>query len=54
MVKGIVSSEKVGGSGVTSTLGIKLYDGVVMGVLLSLVVAVILYGAFNKFNISMP
>ncbi len=49
-----MSSEKVGRSGVTSTLGIKLYEGVVMGVLLSLNVAVILYGAFNKFNISLP
>jgi hypothetical protein len=30
----VVSSEKVGGSGVTSTLGTLLYEGVVMGILL--------------------
>jgi hypothetical protein len=42
----VASSEKVGGSGVTSTLGI-LYWGVVMGVLLSFDEAAILYGAFN-------
>ncbi len=40
-VKGIVSSEKVGGSGVASTIG-TLYGGVVMGVLLSFDEAAIL------------
>jgi hypothetical protein len=42
----VVSSEKVGGPGVTSTLG-AWYGGVVMGVLLSFDEAAILYGAFN-------
>jgi hypothetical protein len=41
-----VTSEKVGGSGVTSTLG-TLCGGVVMGVLLSFDEAAILYGVFN-------
>ncbi len=46
----VVSSEKVGGSGVTSTLGgSTLYGDVVMDVLLSLVEAATLYGAFNIF-----
>jgi hypothetical protein len=40
--KGIVTSEKIGGSGVASTLG-TWYGGVVMGVLLSFNEAAILY-----------
>jgi hypothetical protein len=43
----VVSSEKVGGSGVTSTLG-TWYGGVVMGVLLSFNEAAILYRDFNS------
>jgi hypothetical protein len=43
----IVSSEKVGGSGVTSALG-TWYGGVVMGVLLSFDEAAILYRDFNS------
>jgi hypothetical protein len=43
----VVSSEKVGGSGATSTLGTR-YGGVVMGVLLSLNEAAILYRDFNS------
>jgi hypothetical protein len=42
----VVTSEKVGGPGVTSILD-TLYEGVVMGVLLSFDKAAILYGAFN-------
>ncbi len=42
----VVSSEKVGGSGVTSALG-TWYGGVVMGVLLSFDEAAILYRDFN-------
>jgi hypothetical protein len=42
----VVSSEKVGLSGVTSTLG-TLYGDVVMGILLSLVEAARLYEALN-------
>ncbi len=42
----VVTSEKVGGSGVTSTLG-TLWGGVVMGILLSFDEAAILYGVFN-------
>ncbi len=42
-----MSSEKVGGSGVTSTLGTS-YGGVVMGVLLSFNEAAILYRYFNS------
>jgi hypothetical protein len=42
----VVTSEKVGRSGVTSTPG-TLFEGVVMGVLLSFNEAAILYGAFN-------
>jgi hypothetical protein len=38
----VVTSEKIGGSGVTSTLG-TWYGGVVMGVLLSFDEAAILY-----------
>jgi hypothetical protein len=45
----VVSSEKVGGSGVTSTLGTGTwYGGVVMGVLLSFDEAAILYRDFNS------
>ncbi len=43
----VVSSEKVGGSGVTSTLG-SWYRGVVMGVLWSFNEAAILYRDFNS------
>ncbi len=43
----VVSSEKVSGSGVTSTLG-TWYGGVVMGVLLSFNEAAILYRDFNS------
>ena len=43
----VVYSEKVGGSGVTSTLGI-WYGGVVMGVLLSFNEAAILYRDFKS------
>jgi hypothetical protein len=43
----VVSSEKVGGSRVTSTLG-TWYGGVVMGILLSFNEAAILYGDFNS------
>jgi len=43
----VVSSEKVGGSGVTITLG-TWYGGVVMGVLLSFNEATILYSDFNS------
>ncbi len=42
-----MTSEKIGGSGVTSTLGI-WYVGVVMGVLLSFNEAAILYRDFNS------
>ncbi len=42
----VVSSEKVGGSGLTSALG-TWYGGVVMGVLLSFDEAAILYRDFN-------
>jgi hypothetical protein len=42
----VVTSEKVGVSRVTSTLG-ALYGGMVMGVLLSFDEAAILYGASN-------
>ncbi len=42
----VVTSEKVGGSGVRSTLG-TLYEGVVMGILLSFDEATILYGVLN-------
>ncbi len=43
----VVSSEKVGGSGVTSTPG-TCYGDVVMGVLLSFTEAAILYRDFNS------
>ncbi len=43
----VVTSEKIGGSGVTSTLG-SWYGGVVMGVLLSFNEAAILYRDFNS------
>ncbi len=43
----VVTSEKIGGSGVTSTLG-TWYGGVVMGVLLSFNEAAILYSDFNS------
>ncbi len=43
----VVTSEKIGGSGVTSTLG-TWYGGVVMGVLLSFYEAAILYRDFNS------
>jgi hypothetical protein len=43
----VVTSEKIGGSGVTSTLG-TWYGGVVMGVLLSFNEAAILYRDFNS------
>jgi hypothetical protein len=43
----VVSSEKVGGSGVTSSLG-TWYGGVVRGVLLSFDEAAILYRDFNS------
>jgi hypothetical protein len=43
----VVTSEKIGGSGVTSTLG-TWYGGVVMGVLLSFDEAAILYRDFNS------
>ncbi len=43
----VVTSEKIGGSGVTSTLG-TWYGGVVMGVLLSFNEATILYRDFNS------
>jgi hypothetical protein len=43
----VVSSEKVGGSGVTLTPG-TLYGGVVMGVLFSFDEAAILYRDFNS------
>ncbi len=43
----VVSSEKVGGSGVTSALG-TWYGGAVMGVLLSFYEAAILYRDFNR------
>jgi hypothetical protein len=46
-LKKVVSSEKVGGSGVASTIG-TLYGGVVMGVLLSFDEAAILYRDFNS------
>jgi hypothetical protein len=42
----VVTSEKIGGSGVISTLG-TWYGGVMMGVLLSFNEAAILYRAFN-------
>jgi hypothetical protein len=42
----VVTSEKIGGSGVTSTLG--TWYGVVMGVLLSFNEAAILYRDFNS------
>jgi hypothetical protein len=42
----VVTNEKVGRSGVTSTLG-TLYGGVVICVLLFFDKAAILYGAFN-------
>jgi hypothetical protein len=42
-----VTSEKIGGSGVTSTLG-TWYGGVVMGVFLSFNEAAILYRDFNS------
>ncbi len=42
----VVTSEKIGGSGVISTLG-TWYGGVVMGVLLSFNEAAILYRDFN-------
>ncbi len=42
----VVTSKKVGGSGVTSTLG-TLCGGRVMGILLSFDEAAILYGVFN-------
>jgi hypothetical protein len=45
----VVSSEKVGGSGVTSALGTGTwYGGMVMGVLLSFDEAAILYRDFNS------
>jgi hypothetical protein len=47
VVQRVVSSEKVGGSRVTSTLG-TWYGGVVMGVLLSFNEAAILYRDFNS------
>ncbi len=43
----VVTSEKIGGSGVTSTLG-TWYGGVVMGVLFSFNEAAILYRDFNS------
>ncbi len=43
----VVTSEKIGGSGVTSTLG-TWYGGVVMDVLLSFNEAAILYRDFNS------
>jgi hypothetical protein len=43
----VVTSEKIGGSGVTSTLG-TWYGGVVMGVLLYFNEAAILYRDFNS------
>ncbi len=43
----VVTSEKIGGSGVTSTQG-TWYGGVVMGVLLSFNEAAILYRDFNS------
>jgi hypothetical protein len=43
----VVTSEKIGGSGVTSTLG-TWYGGVVMGVLLSFNEAAILYRDLNS------
>jgi hypothetical protein len=43
----VVTNEKIGGSGVTSTLGF-WYGGVVMGVLLSFNEAAILYRDFNS------
>jgi hypothetical protein len=43
----VVTNEKIGGSGVTSTLG-TWYGGVVMGVLLSFNEAAILYRDFNS------
>jgi hypothetical protein len=43
----VVTSEKINGSGVTSTLG-TWYGGVVMGVLLSFNEAAILYRDFNS------
>ncbi len=43
----VVSSEKVGGSGITSALG-TWYGGVVMGVLLSFDEAAILYRDLNS------
>ena len=43
----VVTSEKIGGSGVTSTLG-TWYGGVVMGVLLPFNEAAILYRHFNS------
>ena len=43
----VVTSEKIGWSGVTSTLG-TWYGGVVMGVLLSFNEAAILYRDFNS------
>jgi hypothetical protein len=43
----VVTSEKIGGSGVTSTLGTR-YGGVVMGVLLYFNEAAILYRDFNS------
>ncbi len=43
----VVTSEKIGGSGVTSTLR-TWYGGVVMGVLLSFNEAAILYRDFNS------
>jgi hypothetical protein len=43
----VVTSEKIGGSGVTSTLG-TWYGGVVIGILLSFNEAAILYRDFNS------
>ncbi len=43
----VVTNEKIGGSGVTSTQG-TWYGGVVMGVLLSFNEAAILYRDFNR------
>ncbi len=43
----VVTSEKIGGSGVISTLG-TWYGGVVMGVLLTFNEAAILYRGFNS------
>ncbi len=43
----VVTNEKIGGSGVTSTLG-TWYGGVVMGVLLSFNEAAVLYRDFNS------